>query len=341
MTIGLTSHSFDAPRHRTHYWAAGPVAGPLMMFLHGWPGIGLIWRAQVETLAARGWRCIAPDLRGYGGSSAPAETEAYAVQESVHDMVELHDHLGSRPAVWVGHDLGSPVAAALAAHHSERCRGLVLVSVPYFPDGFAIGNLLPLINREIYPANLYPDGQWDYYRFYQTHFDQTVSDFEADIPATLAAIYRSGSPASQTEVYRSALVTRSGGWFGAARRGPKISPDPALWPAADFDVLIAASRSTGFRPVNAWYLNDDANTAYAGAAAHGGRLAMPVLFVNGDYDGLFDIALSRIGEPMRAACADLSVTQHQAGHWLPLECKTGLSDDIAAWASSKRLAEGH
>ena len=312
-----------------------------MIFLHGWPGIGLIWRAQVETLAARGWRCIAPDLRGYGGSLAPAETEAYAVQEIVHDMVELHDHLGSRPAVWVGHDLGGPIAAALAAHYPDRCRGLVLVSVPYFSDGFAIGNLLPLINRQIYPADLYPDGQWDYYRFYRTHFDQTVSDFEADIAATLAAIYRPGSPASQNQVYRSALVTRNGGWFGAARLAPKATSDPGLWPPADFEALIAAFRSTGFKPANAWYLNDDANTAYARAAAHGGRLTMPVLFVNGDYDGLFDIVHSRIGDPMRAACADLSVTQHQAGHWLPLERKTGLSDDIAAWASTKRLAQSH
>ena len=73
-------------------------------------------------------------------------------------MVELHDHLERRPAVWVGHDLGSPVAGALAAHHPARSRGVVLVSVPYFPDGFALANLLPLVNRQLYPADQYPDG---------------------------------------------------------------------------------------------------------------------------------------------------------------------------------------
>jgi hypothetical protein len=44
--------------------------------------------------------------------------------------------------------------------------------------------LVPLVGRNLYPADQYPDGQWDYYRFYLTHFDQSVSDMEADIPST-------------------------------------------------------------------------------------------------------------------------------------------------------------
>ena len=45
----------------------GLADGPLMMFLHGWPSIGLMWRAQMEAFAADGWHCVAPDLRGFGG----------------------------------------------------------------------------------------------------------------------------------------------------------------------------------------------------------------------------------------------------------------------------------
>ena len=90
----LTARSFSWRRHTTHYWEAGPVDGPLMIFLHGWPEIGLMWRAQIEAFASEGWRCIAPDMRGYGGSSAPAAPEAYRLNEIVDDLVELHDHLG-------------------------------------------------------------------------------------------------------------------------------------------------------------------------------------------------------------------------------------------------------
>jgi pimeloyl-ACP methyl ester carboxylesterase len=131
----LTVRTFSTPRHTTRYLEAGPVDGPLIIFLHGWPQIGLMWRTQIEAFASEGRRCVAPDMRGYGGSSAPVASEAYALNEVVDDMVELHDHLGARPAIWVGHDWGSPVAGALAAHHAERSRGVVLISVAYFPVG--------------------------------------------------------------------------------------------------------------------------------------------------------------------------------------------------------------
>jgi pimeloyl-ACP methyl ester carboxylesterase len=334
----LTARTFSSPRHTTRYWEAGPAGGPLMIFLHGWPEIGLVWRAQVEAFAAEGWHCIAPDMRGYGGSSAPAASGAYALQEIVDDMVELHDHLGARPAVWVGHDLGSPVVGALAAQHAKRSRAVVFTSVPYAPDAFALPSLLPFIDRNLYPADEYPDGQWDYYRFYLTHFDQTVSDFDADVPATLAAIYRSGNPASVGKVYRSALVTRNGGWFGSAQRAPAMLPDPALWPAADFDALVEAFRATGFRPGNSWYLNDTANITYAHAAPDGGRLRQPVLFVNGDFDGLCDINHNRVGEPMRSTCQDLSVTSLSSGHWLPLERKAELIQAMRSWLKTKGLS---
>jgi pimeloyl-ACP methyl ester carboxylesterase len=222
----LTDATFHSPRHTTHYWEAGPPGGPLMIFLHGWPEIGLVWRAQVEAFATEGWHCIAPYMRGYGGSSAPSASEAYALKEIVDDMVELHDHLGAGPAIWVGDDLGSPVVGALAAHHPKRSRGVVFISVPYAPQAFALPSLLPLIDRKLYPADQYPDGQWDYYRFYLTDFDQTVTDFDADIPTSLAAIYRSGNPESVGKVYRSAIITRNGGNL-IPRSGPM--PILPLW----------------------------------------------------------------------------------------------------------------
>jgi len=329
--------TFSSARHTTRYLETGPINGPLMIFLHGWPQIGLMWRSQLEAFASDGWRCIAPDMRGYGGSSAPTDFEGYALSELVQDMVELHDHLGARPAIWVGHDLGSPVAGALAAHHAKRSRGVVFVSVPYSPESFALPSLLPLIDRKVYPADQYPDGQWDYYRFYLTHYDQTVADFNADIRASLSVIYRRGDPASVGKIYRSALVTRNGGWFGPAHRAPAIPLDTALWPSADFDALVGAFRITGFRPGNSWYLNDTANIAYAHAAPAGGRLRQPVLFLNGDFDGICDITRSRLGEPMRRSCEDLSVTTLPAGHWLPLERKNELVQTMRSWLKAKKL----
>ncbi len=331
----LSSHSFRSPRHTTQYWEAGPGDGPLMIFLHGWPQIGLIWRAQIEAFASEGWRCVAPDMRGYGGSSAPTAAGAYALEELVGDMVELHDHLGARPAIWVGHDWGSPVAGALAAHHPERSRGVVLISLPYFPDGFALPNLVKLIDRDLYPADRYPDGQWDYYRFYQTHFEQAVADMDADIPSTLASLYRPGNPASIGQISPSALLTTNGGRYGAAHRAPPTAPDPALWPPADFDALVAAFQPRGFRPAHSWYLNDAANIGYLQTAPDKGHLKQPVLFINGTWDVICDITRSALGAPMQRACKNLSVTNLAGGHWLPVERKGEIVEAMRAWLEAE------
>jgi len=196
---------------------------------------------------------------------------------------------------------------------------------------------VPLVDRTIYPADQYPDGQWDYYRYYTTHFEAAVADLDADKAASLASIFRRGDPANVRKPSPNAMVTRKGGRFGAAHRAPPMQPDPALWPSADFDVLVQTFRAHGFRAPCAWYLNDDANMAYARRAPNSGRISQPVLFVNGDFDQINTINGNRLADPMRAACADLTVTSLPGAHWLPVECKAELIQSIRSWLETKKL----
>jgi pimeloyl-ACP methyl ester carboxylesterase len=133
------------------------------------------------------------------------------------------------------------------------------------------------------------------------------------------------------------MITRNGGWFGSDRHAPSVEPDPALWPQADFDALVDSFRGNGFRPGNSWYLNDAANIAYAYAAPDGGRLRQPVLFINGEFDGLCDITHNRSGEGMSSACQDLTVTNLPSGHWLPLERKAEVIQAVRSWLKTKTL----
>ena len=213
----------------------------------------------------------------------------------------------------------------------------MLISVPYFTDANALSTLIPLVDRTIYPTHQYPDGQWDYYRYYNTNFAAAVADLDADKAASLASIYRRGAPANVGKVAENAKVTSKGGRFGAAHRAPPSEPDPALWPPADFDALVQTFDAHGFRAPCAWYLNDEANVAYARKAPNGGRLSLPVLFVNGDYDQMNSINSNRYGDPMRAACADLTVTSMSGAHWLPLERKEELVQAIRTWLHTKNL----
>ncbi|RYF98822.1 MAG: alpha/beta fold hydrolase, partial [Caulobacteraceae bacterium] len=64
-------------------------SGPLVLFIHGFPELGISWRAQVEALAEAGYHAVAPDMRGYGGTDKPGQKEAYSILHLVGDMVDL------------------------------------------------------------------------------------------------------------------------------------------------------------------------------------------------------------------------------------------------------------
>ena len=330
----FAQHVVDTPRHRTSWIEAGPANGPLMIFIHGWPELGLVWRAQIEHFAAAGWRCVAPDMRGYGGSSVPDEIAAYGVRELAADMVELHDALGGQQAIWVGHDWGSVVAWAMAAHHAERCRGVVNLCVPYFARGMALPTLIPLVDRTIYSEEHYPVGQWDYWLFYREHFFRAAQDFEADVEASLSALYRKPSGIDEGGPAPTAGIRAKGGWFGDGCGAPAMPRDEDLLNQADFDALVAAFKATGFRGANAWYMNDDANLAYAAEAPAFGRLSLPVLFLHAARDPTCATVHGQLADPMREDCADLTEVVIDAGHESMLERPGEVSQAIETWITA-------
>jgi pimeloyl-ACP methyl ester carboxylesterase len=113
MSHDITEHVLRGPSgHASFYLACGAEDAPLIVFVHGWPELSESWRHQLPCFAALGFRCVAPDMRGYGRSSVPARQEDYAMPPIVRDMLELLDGLGRERAVWVGHDWGSPVVWA-------------------------------------------------------------------------------------------------------------------------------------------------------------------------------------------------------------------------------------
>ena len=98
MTFPVTEHTLKTARHTTGYLACGRKDAPLLIFVHGWPELSLSWRHQLPVFAALGFRCIAPDMRGYGGSSAPRDIDAYAITDLVGDLVALVAALGETRA---------------------------------------------------------------------------------------------------------------------------------------------------------------------------------------------------------------------------------------------------
>jgi soluble epoxide hydrolase/lipid-phosphate phosphatase len=329
--MDLTEHAVRTERHETFYLECGPADGPLMIFVHGWPALSIMWRRQLEHFAALGYRCIAPDMRGYGRSSAPRERAEYALEQIVTDMLELLQALGAERAIWVGHDLGSPVVWSVAGHHPEVCRAVVSLCVPYFAKGFAPAMLVPLVDRNVYPEVKYPAGQWDYQLFYQREFESARAAFEADVPATFKALFRGGSANDKGRPSPTARITRDGGWFGGAGRAPDVPRDPAVMSKGDLAEYAAAFERTGFFGPDAWYVNNERNLEYAARARDGGVLRLPVLFVHAAYDVVCETVDSQLAAPMRRDCTDLTERVVEAGHWMPQERPAEVNAAIAEW----------
>jgi pimeloyl-ACP methyl ester carboxylesterase len=194
--------------------------------------------------------------------------------------------------------------------------------------------LIPLVDRVIYPAAAYPVGQWDYQLFYEENFDRARAVFETDVSAAVRALFRKGNPEIKGKPSRTAQVRRDGGWFGGAGKAPSLPRDEDVVSEQDLAVYVAALERNGFFGPNSWYMNHARNADYAKLATDGGRLALPVLFLHGRYDYTCQTVDSRLADPMRSACADLTESVIDTGHWMAQEKPVCVNSAIARWLAS-------
>jgi pimeloyl-ACP methyl ester carboxylesterase len=129
-----------------------------------------------------GFRVAAPDMRGYGGTTAPADIEQYTLLHLVGDMVDLVRVLGQSQAVIVGHDWGAAVAWNSALLRPDLFRAVVGMSVPYAPPG-----KVDLI------SSLESAGIHDFYMQYFQPEGVAEAELERDPAASIRRIHFSGS----------------------------------------------------------------------------------------------------------------------------------------------------
>ncbi len=114
--------------------AAGTPGRPLLLFVHGFPEGAFVWDTLLAHFAhpdQGGFRCVAPNLRGFEGSSAPGDVKAYRPKYLVQDLAALIRSEGAPAACIVAHDWGGAVAWNLANQQPELARRLVIVNSPH------------------------------------------------------------------------------------------------------------------------------------------------------------------------------------------------------------------
>jgi pimeloyl-ACP methyl ester carboxylesterase len=278
--------------------------GPPVLFCHGFPESWRSWRHQMEALAEAGFRAIAPDMRGYGDSEAPAAIEDYTILHLVGDMVGLLDALGLPQAAIVGHDWGAPVAWNAALLRPDRFPAVAGLSVPFAPRG-------PISPVEA----LRRAGR---HRFYQLHFQApgvAEAELDRDVEVTLRRTLwsLSGNP-PEAERWRPDLP--ESGFLASLAEPASL---PAWLPAEELAALAAIYRRTGFRGGLNWYRNIHRNWQLMAPFA-GLTLRQPSLFIAGTVDPVLGWAAAAVEAlPQRLPGLRGSHLLEGIGHWVQQE----------------------
>lgn len=185
------------------------------------------------------------------------------------------------------------------------------MAVPAHVIELGLEEELKTVNREMYPEDKFPYGQWDYQRYYQLDFEKATAFFDKDPAAFLRVGYSKGKPENLGKPAFTSQVVSAGGWFGGIEK-PDPSwrqiPSSAMCIEEDvYEALVKAMEKTGFWGGDAWYANHDANRKYfLEKAKNNGYLHMPTLFIEAKYDTICDTVNSRLAEPQRKYCTNLT-----------------------------------
>ena len=271
-----------------------------VILAHGFPELAYSWRHQLPALAAAGFRAVAPDQRGYGGSSRPQRIEDYDLEHLSGDLLGLLDDLGEDKAVFVGHDWGAILVWQLALLAPERVAGVCAMSVPFVPRASAPPTELW---RKIY-------GDQFFYILYFQQPEVADADLGRD-PATTMRRLLCGLRAADPE-----------GLTGQDERGfvDRVAEPEALpsWLTQDeLDVYAREFGRTGFTGAINWYRNFDRNWRQTEHLA-GAKVHVPSMFIGGTLDPVLTMS-----PPSKQ---DKWLTDHRgtvlvegAGHWVQQE----------------------
>ena len=283
---------------------AGDRGAPVVVLAHGFPELAYSWRAQIPVLADAGYHVLAPDQRGYGGSSRPDAIEAYNIHELTADIVGLLDDVGAERAAWVGHDWGAIMVWNAPLLHPDRVAAVAALSVPVVPRA-KVPPTQAL--RRTFGENF----------FYMLYFQEPgVADAELNgDPARSIRQVMFGQPAPGDQGAALRMVAPGPEGFIDRLAEPDGLPD---WISQDeLDHYISEFSRTGFTGGLNWYRNFDRNWETTPELA-GAKISVPCLFIGGSADPVLsftrrDRAAQVITGPYREVMID------GAGHWLQQE----------------------
>jgi pimeloyl-ACP methyl ester carboxylesterase len=284
--------------------------GPAVLFVHGFPDTSYTWRRHMHAVAAAGYRAIAPDMRGYGRSSAPDDAALYTPLHTAGDLVGLLDALDIASAVLVGHDWGATHSWNAALMRPDRFTAVFCLSVPYVPRG----------EVSVFDKMRAAGHQNDFYMFDQMRpeADQVWADAKVTIPGAL--YWASGSASDDAR------------WapFDPARNlhRPAPGPLPAWADATYVSHNIAEFQRTGFHGALNYYRASELYF-WLSSAFTGGKIRQPSFVMMGKSDGLKQL-YPQTADELRVGLPGLigTIDVEHVGHWIQHEASAQVTEEL-------------
>jgi pimeloyl-ACP methyl ester carboxylesterase len=296
-TDGLSQHILEAG------------TGPLVLLIHGFPELGISWRAQVAALAEAGFHAVAPDMRGYGSTEKPKQVSDYSILHLVGDMVDLVRALGETSCVVVGHDWGAPVAWHCALTRPDMFRAVFGLSVPFQPrrpKGPPTA-AMAAISKRLGLGDLYIS------RFQAA---DAHAVFDADPATALRKMFYAYDGATPDGRQSTGFIPEGQSFISTV---PDDAPLPPWMSPEHFTEYVAAFAAGAFKAPLDWYRNLDSNWSMT-AHLQDARIRVPAAFVVGERDPVRHYAGGHeAGLKDWATDLRMQVVIPGAGHWIQQE----------------------
>jgi pimeloyl-ACP methyl ester carboxylesterase len=283
---------------------AGDRGAPVVVLTHGFPELAYSWRHQIPALVDAGYHVLAPDQRGYGGSSRPDAIEDYDIVSLSGDVAGLLDDVGAEKATIVGHDWGAVVAGTFPLLHPDRVSACVVMSVP------------PVPRPPARPTELWRTVFGDNF-FYILYF-QEPGPADAELGGDPARTMRRMIGGLRKPEDANALVAMSApGPEGFIDRLPEPDGLPDWISQDEIDHYTDEFTRTGFTGGLNWYRNFDRNWELT-ETTPSPTITVPTLFIAGTADPVLgftprDRVSDVVSGPYREVLID------GAGHWVQQE----------------------
>ncbi|WP_409019779.1 alpha/beta fold hydrolase [Brevundimonas vesicularis] len=284
-------------------------SGPLVVLVHGFPELAISWTAQIAVLARAGYRVVAPDMRGYGGSEKPEATEAYSIHHLVGDLVALVRALGEDQAVLVGHDWGAAVAWQAALMRPDLFRAVAALSVPFQPrrSKGPPTEVMAYQSRKAGLGDLYINRFQD---------PQAHLAFDAAPETALRKLFWSFDGSTAQSEQSTGFIPEGQDLLDTVRDEASL---PSWLTADHFSAYVGTFAEGGFKAPFDWYRNIDRNWDLT-AWLQDRKITVPALFMVGEcdptrhYAGAQEAGLKDWVPDLRG-----QVVVPGAGHWLQQE----------------------